>query len=119
MAARTAAATHPHSWIRRVRIPTPIGATLAAGQPKTIELAVTRRGFEPARVKVKKGEPLRLVVTRKTEDTCAKEIVIPSENITAELPLDKSVTLTFTPKRSGEIRYACGMNMVSGVLEVQ
>jgi plastocyanin len=95
----------------------PLGA-FAAGQTRTIAIAVTAKGFEPARVKVAKGEPLKLVVTRKTDDTCAKEIVIPDENIKAELPLNKPVTLSFTPKKSGEIRYTCGMDMVSGVLQV-
>ncbi len=95
----------------------PLGAS-AAEKPRKIEISVTANGFEPARVNVKKGEPLELVVTRKTDDTCAKEIVIPDENIKAVLPLGKPVTLAFTPQRNGEIRYACGMNMVTGVLVV-
>ncbi len=95
----------------------PIAAS-AAEKPRRIEISVTANGFEPARVNVMKGEPLELVVTRKTDDTCAKEIVIPDENIKADLPLGKPVTLAFTPNRSGEIRYACGMNMVTGVLVV-
>ncbi len=95
----------------------PLGAS-AAEKPRRVEISVTANGFEPARVNVKKGEPLELVVTRKTDDTCAKEIVIPDENIKADLPLGKPVTLAFTPNRSGEIRYACGMNMVTGVLVV-
>lgn len=95
----------------------PLGA-LAASQARTIEIAVTQNGFEPARVRVTKGEPLKLIVTRKTEDTCAKQIVISDENIKADLPLNKPVTLSFTPKRTGEITYACGMNMITGVLEV-
>ena len=89
-----------------------------AAQARTVEIAVTTKGFEPAHVKVTKGEPLKLVVTRKTEETCAKEIVIPDANLKADLPLNKPVTLSFTPKRSGEIKYACGMNMITGVLEV-
>ena len=91
----------------------------AASPPRTVEIAVTAKGFEPARVKVAKGEPLKLVVTRKTDDTCAKEIVIPDENIKADLPLNQPVTLSFTPKRAGELKYACGINMVTGVLDVQ
>jgi len=94
-------------------------ASIAAGQARTVEIAVTTKGFEPARVKVAKGEPLKLVVTRKTDDTCAREVVVPDENIKAELPLNKPVTLSFTPKRSGQIKYACGMDMVTGVLDVQ
>ena len=93
-------------------------ATIAAEQPRTIEIAVTAKGFEPARVKVTKGQPLKLVVTRKTDDTCATQIVIADQNIKADLPLNKPVTLSFTPKRSGEIKYSCGMDMITGVLEV-
>jgi plastocyanin domain-containing protein len=93
-------------------------ATVAAEQPRTIEIAVTPKGFEPARVKVTKGQPLKRVVTRKTDETCATQIVIAGENIEADLPLDKPVTLSFTPKRTGEIHYACGMDMITGVLEV-
>ena len=90
-----------------------------AAEARTVAIAVTAKGFEPSRVKVAKGEPLKLVVTRKTEDTCAKEIVIPDAGLKANLPLDKPVTLSFTPKRAGEIKYACGMNMVTGVLDVE
>lgn len=92
--------------------------TVAAGEPRTVQIAITSNGFEPSRVKVTTGEPLRLVVTRKTDDTCAKEIVIPEEHLRADLPLDRPVTLRFTPMRAGELRYACGMNMVTGVIEV-
>jgi plastocyanin domain-containing protein len=87
--------------------------------PQTVDLKVTDKGFEPHRVKVTKGEPLKLVVTRKTDATCAKEITIPSENIRAELPLDKPVTLAFTPKKTGDLQYSCAMGMIGGVFEVQ
>ncbi len=96
----------------------PPRAAVAAQPPRTIQVAVTEKGVEPPHVTVTKGQPLKLVVTRKTDETCAKEIVIADENIKADLPLDKPVTLSFTPKRAGEIKYACGMNMITGVLEV-
>jgi plastocyanin domain-containing protein len=96
-------------------------ATLLAAAPavRTIELAVTSKGFEPEKVEVKKGEPVHLVVTRKTEVTCATEIVIKSLGIKKELPLNKPVAIDFTPQKSGEIAYACGMDMVGGTLLVQ
>ena len=56
-----------------------------------------------------KGEPVSLVITRKTDQTCAKEIIIPDYGIKRELPLDKPVTIAFTPKKSGEIKYSCGI----------
>ena len=98
--------------------PTPAPAAAPAG--KTIEMSVTDKGFEPAVVKVKKGEPLTLVITRKTEKTCATEIVIDEEKISTKLPLNKAVTVSFTPKKAGDMKYGCAMGkMIGGVLKVQ
>jgi len=92
---------------------------VATSIPRTIDMTVTKRGFAPERVTVQKGEPVRLVVTRQTDQTCAKEIVISDAGVRETLPLDKPVTIEFTPQKTGEIRYACGMDMVSGVLVVE
>jgi plastocyanin len=86
------------------------------GGVRTVEVAVTDNGFEPSKVKAKKGEKVRLVVTRKTDSTCAKEIVIKEHGINQPLPLGKAVTVEFTPAKSGEIRYVCGMDHVAGVV---
>lgn len=98
-----------------------LAAPLAAsgGSPRIVELRVTGRGFEPWRVSLKKGEPVQLVVTRSTDDTCATELLIPDQHIRVELPLGKPVSVTFTPTRSGEIRYSCAMGMMGGVLDVR
>ena len=86
---------------------------------KTVEIAVTENGFEPANATVKKGEPVKIIITRKTDDTCAKEIVLADFKVRKALPLNKPVTVEIVPTKEGEIRYACGMDMVSGVLTVQ
>ena len=83
---------------------------------RVVEMAVTSNGFEPSKVKVQKGEKVRFVVTRKTNRTCATEIVIQDHGINAPLPLDKPVTVEFTPKKSGEVRYACAMGHVGGIV---
>ncbi len=85
---------------------------------RTLNVSVTGNGFEPSKIKANKGEKVRLVVTRKTNSTCAKEIVIKDHGINQPLPLDKAVAVEFTPAKSGEIRYACGMDMISGVVFV-
>ena len=85
---------------------------------RTVDMTVTEDGFVPAKVKALKGEKLRLVVTRKTDRTCATEIVIPNYKINQKLPLNKPVTVELTPKASGEIKYACGMDMITGVIFV-
>ena len=86
---------------------------------RRVEISVTEKGFEPGRVAVKKGEPLELIVTRKTDDTCAKKLVVKDAGVKAVLPLNKAVTIHFTPGKTGEVTYACGMDMVTGVLVVE
>ena len=91
----------------------------AKPQEQKVTLAVTDKGFEPASVRVKAGRPVRLVVTRKTDRTCAKEIVVQGYGIQKSLPLNKPVELRFTPKKAGAIRYTCAMDMIAGRLVVQ
>ncbi len=86
---------------------------------RTVELTVTSKGFEPADVKVKAGHPVRLVVTRKTDQTCAKEIILDDLGVNQPLPLDTPVTVEFTPSESGTLRYACSMDHISGIVTVQ
>lgn len=93
--------------------------TFAARTPRTVELTVTKEGFVPAEVKVRKGEPIKLVITRKVERTCATEVVLEGTGIKKDLPLDKSVEIEFTPGRTGQIKYACAMGMIGGVLLIE
>jgi plastocyanin domain-containing protein len=86
---------------------------------QVVELAVTSKGFEQSTVTVKSGKPVKLVVTRKTERTCATEIVMKDFGVNQPLPLKKPVTVVVTPKGPGTYRYACGMNMIAGTFKVQ
>jgi len=90
--------------------------------PKRIDIIVTAKGFEPDRVQVLAAQPVTLVIKRKTDRTCAKRVVIQLGNgkkIEQDLPLDKSVEIPVTFAKKGELRYACGMDMISGVILVQ
>ena len=89
----------------------------APAPPVTVELAVTEDGFAPARATVPAGRPLRLVVTRKTEQTCATEIVVAGH--THALPLGAPVVIELPAQPRGPLRYACGMAMLRGVLDVE
>jgi plastocyanin domain-containing protein len=65
------------------------------------------------------GTPVTLMITRKTEKTCATEVVIADYGINQKLPLDETVQVTFTPKGAGTIRFACGMDMIAGEVIVE
>jgi plastocyanin domain-containing protein len=98
-----------------------MAATAAyAADPRTIAIAVTEKGFEPTPITVKKGEPLKLVITRKTDKTCATSVVFDEFKIKKALPLNKAVEVTFTPTKSGDLTYGCTMGkMIAGVLKVE
>ncbi len=86
---------------------------------QVVQLTVTSEGFVPSQVTVKAGKPVKLVVTRKTEKTCATEIVMKDFGVKQDLPLEKPVTVDVTPKKAGDYRYACGMDMIAGVLKAE
>ncbi len=52
---------------------------------------------------------------RKTDENCAKEVVIKEYKSDRKLPLNEPVTVEFTP-RKGEFTFACGMDMIKGKL---
>lgn len=88
--------------------------------PRTVEMKVTDKGYEPTPISVKKGEPLRLRITRTTDETCAKDIILPDYGIEKELPLNKPVDVEFTPTKAGKLKYGCSMGMmIAGVLIVE
>lgn len=98
----------------------PAKAEAKKAEPRKVEINVTDNGFEPTPIKVKRGEPLKLVVTRKTDATCANRLVLDEGKIDAELPLNKPVELAFTPTKAGQIKYGCQMGkMIAGVLIVE
>ncbi|MBI3182658.1 MAG: cupredoxin domain-containing protein [Myxococcales bacterium] len=90
------------------------------GKARTIEISVTDDGYQPTPIKVKKGEPLRIRITRKTDKTCANELVIKETNINVPLPLNQTVEVSYTPDKAGDVKFGCAMGMmVSGVLLVE
>jgi plastocyanin domain-containing protein len=94
-----------------------LGAPYAAhakSNHQVIELQVTEKGFEPNQIDVKPGTDVTLKVTRKTDSTCATAISIPSLKVKKDLPLNKSVSVDLGKLDKGEVRFACGMDMVSG-----
>ena len=91
----------------------------AATSKQPIAVAVTEKGFEPSTLKASPGEDVSLAFTRKTDSTCAKEIIFPDQKIKKELPLNKTVTINLGKLKKGNVNFSCGMNMVSGVVNVQ
>jgi plastocyanin domain-containing protein len=93
----------------------PAAATPPAAA-QVIEISVTKAGFIPSEIKVKVGQPVKLMITRKVDNTCAKDIVIKDYGINQPLPLNKTMEINFTPTKAGSSRFACAMDMIAGVI---
>jgi plastocyanin domain-containing protein len=95
------------------------GPKIATTGGQRVAIQVTENGFEPSVVTVKAGEPVTLVVKRVTDKTCATELVMKDPNINRPLPLNREVEITFTPRKRGDLSYACGMDMFKGTVRVE
>jgi RND family efflux transporter MFP subunit len=94
-------------------------STPNAEMAQEARVQVTENGFEPSRLVLKAGTAVRITFTRTSDKTCATAVVFPSLKIQRDLPLNKPVLIEFRPERSGEVAFACGMNMLKGTVVVQ
>ncbi|MEW6430554.1 MAG: cupredoxin domain-containing protein [Myxococcota bacterium] len=95
----------------------PEAPTAVPGKPasgRVVELAVTDDGFVPANVTLKANEPVTFRVTRKTDDTCARDLLIEGTDIKLSLPLDTPVEVAWTPTKAGKVKFGCAMDMMIG-----
>jgi membrane fusion protein, heavy metal efflux system len=94
-------------------------AAVPAAPEQTARIAVTKDGFNPARLTLKAGTLVKLTFVRTTDETCATDVVFPSLNIKRPLPLNTPVVVELTPAKAGEIAFACGMAMFKGAIVVE
>jgi plastocyanin domain-containing protein len=81
---------------------------------------VTEKGYEPTPITLNKDEPVKMVVTRTTEHTCANDLVMKDYGINTPLPLNQPVEIAFTPTKTGTLTYGCAMGqMISGTFMVE
>ncbi len=85
---------------------------------RRIDIEVGKEAYKPNSVSVKANEQITLVFTRTTDETCGTEVKIPSLHIEKPLPLNQPVAISIKPDKTGEIGFACGMDMMRGKLVV-
>lgn len=84
-----------------------------------LSLKATQYGvYEPARLYVKKGIPVRIHYTADPFAGCGREVFFPAFKKSA-LPLGESeVLIEFTPTQAGVFPFHCSMKMFNGTIEV-
>ncbi|AFZ01556.1 cupredoxin domain-containing protein [Calothrix sp. PCC 6303] len=76
-------------------------------------------GYEPSRVVLNVGQRVRLNFLRNDPSSCLEKVVFPDFHIAQDLQLNQTTPIEFTPEKTGEYTFACGMNMFRGVVEVR
>lgn len=85
------------------------------GEARKVQIEANKEGFVPAKIPGKPGEKLVLVFTRTIDAECLGKIKTP-DGKEVELPLNKPVEVPVTVPKDGEVRFACWMDMFSGVV---
>lgn len=84
--------------------------------PQVVQLAVTDAGFVPPLAEVPRGRAFTLVVTRRTDQTCVKEILIPALNERRALPLNQAVRIDVAKGVADTMNFICGEHMIGGTI---
>jgi plastocyanin domain-containing protein len=76
-------------------------------------------GYEPSRIVVQVGQPVRLRFDRKDPSSCLEAVRLPDFHIAQDLPLNQVTPIDFTPTEPGIYTFTCGMNMFRGEIQVE
>ena len=85
------------------------------GRPE-VAVRVEADGYHPAEVTAAAGQPVRLVVTRTSDEGCGQQIVFPDLGIRRDLPLGTPVAIDLTMPATGRVAFTCGMSMYQGAI---
>lgn len=80
---------------------------------------IVKGGYSPDLIVVKRGVPVRIDFYRDETAECSDTIVFGDFNVRKPLPAFRTTPVEFTPEKSGEYIFTCGMGMMRGKLIVE
>jgi plastocyanin domain-containing protein len=100
--------------------PAPAVAATTNGSDAARHVAIeaNKDGYTPDKIAGKPGEKLVLSFTRTADSSCIAQLKAP-DGAMVDLPLGKSVDVAVTVPQTGEVGFACGMDMFHGVVVAQ
>jgi plastocyanin domain-containing protein len=93
----------------------PVTAGTVEGGVRKIDVMASQNGYNPERIAAKPGEKLMLVFTRTVEGECLAQLKTPEGKV-IDLPMNKPVEVPVTVPQTGEVTFACGMDMFKGTI---
>ena len=89
--------------------------TVGADGVRRVAVEAGAEGYKPDRIGGKPGEKLMLVFTRTVDSTCVEQLKTPDGKM-VDLPKGKPVEVAVTVPQTGEVGFACGMDMLHGAV---
>lgn len=93
-------------------------ALVSSGGLQEVNINV-KGAYSPDVIVVKRGMPVRLNFYRDETSSCSEEVVFSDFGIARKLPAFQTTAIEFTPDKTGEFTFTCGMNMLRGRLIVE
>jgi plastocyanin domain-containing protein len=94
--------------------PTPVTAgTVGSDGERRVPVEANLKGYQPDRIGGKPGEKLVLVFTRTADSSCIAQLKTPDGKL-VDLPKGTPVEVHVTVPATGELGFACGMDMFHG-----
>ena len=82
-----------------------------------VKMTQTSSGYSPHSFTIKRGIPVKWIITSKDAFTCAASIVSSKLGIRKNLEAGENI-IEFTPTEAGQVRFTCSMGMYNGVFNV-
>jgi plastocyanin domain-containing protein len=95
-----------------------VAAAVTATGVQEVNVTV-KGGYAPDLIVVQAGRPVRLNFYRDETESCSDRVVFGDFGIARDLPAFETTPVEFTPERTGEFTFTCGMNMMRGKLVVE
>ena len=96
--------------------PTPVTAgTIGADGVRRVAVDAGKDGYRPERIGGKPGEKLALVFTRTYDAACIAQLKTPDGKL-IDLPKGTPVEVPVMVPATGEVGFACGMDMFHGAV---
>lgn len=92
--------------------------TAAALSFQDVEIRGTARGFQPASVRVKAGQPVKVSFTADGNAGCGRALLIKKAGISLVSKGGQTETAEFTPEK-GVYAYKCSMAMFGGEIQAE
>jgi plastocyanin domain-containing protein len=96
----------------------PVARAAAGGDGVQEVRILVAGGYSPSHVQVRRGSLVRLLFDRQEASGCSEEVVLPDFGIRRFLPAHRETAVEFTPERTGDFEFMCGMSMIRGRITV-